>query len=64
MIIEIPTFQKFFKFNKKNKLESYYRILGIIPEGDLYSLMSCSLGIINPSKFEGWGNSAAKASFH
>lgn len=54
-------FKNFTNLIKRKKLQPHYRILGIVPESDLYSLMSYSLGIINPSKFEGWGNSAAKA---
>jgi hypothetical protein len=46
---------------KENKLNNSYKILGIVSFLDLCSLMYHSLGIINPSKSEGWGNSADQA---
>ena len=49
------------KYIKKNKLNNSYKILGIVSFLDLCSLMYHSLGVINPSKSEGWGNSADQA---
>ena len=46
---------------KENKLNNSYKILGIVSFLDLCSLMYHSLGVINPSKSEGWGNSADQA---
>ena len=46
---------------KENKLNNSYKILGIVSYLDLCSLMYHSLGVINPSKSEGWGNSADQA---
>jgi hypothetical protein len=54
-------FNYILKFIEDNNLGKSYKILGIIPDRDFNSLISCSLGVINPSKFEGWGNSGAKA---
>ena len=49
------------KYIKENKLNNSYKILGIVSFLDLCSLMHHSLGVINPSKSEGWGNSADQA---
>ena len=49
------------KYIKENKLNNSYKILGIVSFLDLCSLMYHSLGVINPSKSEGWGNSADQA---
>lgn len=54
-------FNHIIKFIEKNNLKPFYKILGLVPEKDFFSLINCSLGVINPSKFEGWGNSAAKS---
>ena len=54
-------FNTLLEFVKKNKLELDYKFLGVVPENDFFSLINISLGVINPSKFEGWGNSGAKA---
>ena len=49
------------KYIKDNKLNNSYKILGVVSFLDLCSLMYHSLGVINPSKSEGWGNSADQA---
>jgi len=54
-------FNYILKFIEDNNIGEFYKILGLIPERDFNSLINCSLGVINPSKFEGWGNSGAKA---
>mgnify|MGYP001195329871 FL=1 len=54
-------FLKLKKYIKNNKLNNSYKILGIVSFVDLCSLMYHSLGVINPSKSEGWGNSADQA---
>ena len=46
---------------KENKLEKYYKIIGIIPFIDMLSLMYHSLAVINPSKSEGLSNSVEQA---
>ena len=46
---------------KENKLEKYYKIIGIIPFVDMLSLMYHSLAVINPSKSEGLSNSVEQA---
>ena len=49
------------EYIKDNKLNDSYKILGVVSFVDLCSLMYHSLGVINPSKSEGWGNSADQA---
>ncbi|WP_023649011.1 glycosyltransferase [Candidatus Pelagibacter ubique] len=49
------------KYIKKNKLNSNYKILGVIPFIDMLSLMKYSLSVINPSKSEGLSNSVEQA---
>jgi hypothetical protein len=54
-------FKSILNFIKINKLKKRYKILGIIPFVDMCSLMYYSAAVINPSKSEGWGNSAEQA---
>ena len=49
------------KYIKDKELTDSYKILGVVPFPDLCSLMYHSLAVINPSKSEGWGNSADQA---
>ena len=49
------------KFIHRNNLGEYYKILGLVNYNELVSLMYYSSAVINPSKFEGWGNSASMA---
>jgi glycosyltransferase involved in cell wall biosynthesis len=37
-------------------VESLFKVLGVIPYGDLISLMGHSVALINPSLFEGWSS--------
>ncbi|MBU1145308.1 MAG: glycosyltransferase family 4 protein [Firmicutes bacterium] len=50
--------EKFFEqmkcYIKDNEIDKNVRILGLIPRTDQLSIMKNSLGIIQPSKFEGW----------
>jgi glycosyltransferase involved in cell wall biosynthesis len=39
---------------KRDKLESQFCLLGLIPRFDQIQLMRCSLAVIQPSLFEGW----------
>ena len=54
-------FQNIKKYIKQHNLEKYFVILGIVPFKDLCSLMYHSISVLNPSKSEGWGNSASQA---
>ena len=58
----IHHFSNLKKYIVDNKLQKRFKILGIVPFIDLCSLMHHSLAVINPSKSEGWGNSADQAS--
>ena len=49
------------EFIKVNNLSEIYNILGIIPFDDVISLNYHSLGLINPSKSEGWSNTVEQA---
>jgi len=48
-------------FIKKEKLNKNIFHLGIIPVNDVFSLIKNSLAVINPSFFEGWGNTLEHA---
>jgi glycosyltransferase involved in cell wall biosynthesis len=54
-------FKSILNFIKINKLKNRYKILGVVPFEDMCSLMYYSVAVINPSKSEGWGNSAEQA---
>lgn len=45
----------------ENHLEANVKILGLIDYGDLLTLMSHAVGVINPSRFEGWSSSVEEA---
>ena len=59
---KINHFLKLEKYIKDNSLQKKFKILGIVSFVDLCSLMYHSLAVLNPSKSEGWGNSADQAS--
>lgn len=42
-------------------LEQRFRILGLIPYGDIALLMRASAALINPSRFEGWSTTVEEA---
>jgi glycosyltransferase involved in cell wall biosynthesis len=42
-------------------LEECFRVLGVVPYGDLLSLMRHSLAVINPSLCEGWSTTVEEA---
>ncbi len=46
---------------KTNKLENYFRLLGMIPYKDVIHLMYASCAVINPSFFEGWSTTVEEA---
>jgi len=53
--------KKILRFINDNNIKNNYIMLGIVNSFDLMSLMYHSIGIINPSKSEGWGNSVDQA---
>ncbi len=42
-------------------LEQNFRLLGMIPYLDLFSLMRASMGLLNPSFYEGWSTTVEEA---
>jgi len=42
-------------------VEESFRVLGVVPYGDLLSLMRHSLAVINPSLCEGWSTTVEEA---
>ena len=42
-------------------LNDNFRYLGMIPREDIYPLMQASIGLINPSLFEGWSTTVEEA---
>ena len=46
---------------KGEKMEDAFRILGMIPFDDILPLMRLSVGVINPSFFEGWSTPVEEA---
>jgi glycosyltransferase involved in cell wall biosynthesis len=47
-------FPSILDFIDKNNLQSFIKILGLIPRENQLSLLKNSLAVIQPSKFEGW----------
>lgn len=46
---------------KAQGVEDSFRVLGVVPYGDLQGLMAHSAAVINPSYFEGWSTSVEEA---
>jgi len=46
---------------KAKGVEEEFRVLGLVPYGDLSSLMRHALAVVNPSLFEGWSTSVEEA---
>jgi glycosyltransferase involved in cell wall biosynthesis len=49
------------RFIAAHGLDKHVRILGMIDYGDLLTLMRHAVGVINPSRFEGWSSSVEEA---
>jgi glycosyltransferase involved in cell wall biosynthesis len=43
------------------EVEASFRVLGVVPYGDMISLMRNSIAVINPSLFEGWSSTVEEA---
>ena len=56
--------QKILLFIKKNKLNNKIKILGNIKYNEVISLMIWSIGVINPSLYEGWSTSVEEAKIY
>jgi len=48
-------------FARREGVDTSFKVLGVIPYGDLLSLMRHSLAVINPSLFEGWSSTVEEA---
>jgi glycosyltransferase involved in cell wall biosynthesis len=42
-------------------VEEGFRVLGLLPQGDVAALMRHSVAVINPSSFEGWSTTVEEA---
>jgi glycosyltransferase involved in cell wall biosynthesis len=42
-------------------LKANFRYLGLIPRDHVYALLRASMGLINPSRFEGWSTTVEEA---
>jgi len=49
------------KIIEDEKIESVFRILGMIPYKDLMGLLAHSIALVNPSLFEGWSTTVEEA---
>ncbi len=49
-------FNQLKSYIKKQKLSNNILYLGIVPMNDVFALIKNSIAVINPSFFEGWGN--------
>ena len=47
-------FGNLLEFLRSNGLESRVKILGLIPRDDQLQLLRASMGVVHPSRFEGW----------
>jgi hypothetical protein len=56
--------QKILLFIKKNKLNNKIKILGNIKYNEVICLMIWSIGVINPSLYEGWSTSVEEAKIY
>jgi hypothetical protein len=54
-------FKELMSYIKKNKLNTNFIYLGVVPYKDMMSLIYNSVALINPSKFEGWSSSVEQA---
>lgn len=54
-------FRKLMERVRSSGVEKCFRVLGVVPYGDLLSLMRHSLAVINPSLCEGWSTTVEEA---
>ena len=54
-------YEDLLNFCNENGLSDYIKFLGVIPYQDVQIIFRNSVGIINPSKFEGWSTSVEEA---
>lgn len=46
---------------REQGVEDLFKVLGTVPHADLQGLMAHSVGVINPSRFEGWSTTVEEA---
>jgi glycosyltransferase involved in cell wall biosynthesis len=46
---------------REQGVEDLFKVLGMVPHADLQGLMAHSIGVINPSRFEGWSTTVEEA---
>ena len=54
-------FKDLMAYCQQQGVEDRFRVLGLVPHIDLQGLMAHSVGVINPSRFEGWSTSVEEA---
>lgn len=54
-------FDQLLAMAKNMEIEESFRMIGIVPYGDLLSLMMHSTAVLNPSLFEGWSTTVEEA---
>jgi glycosyltransferase involved in cell wall biosynthesis len=54
-------FRSLLAYAEESGVIDLFRVLGVVPFGDLTSLMLNAVAVINPSKFEGWSTSVEEA---
>lgn len=54
-------YESLLKSVKECGVEEEFKVIGIVPYADLIALMKHSIGIINPSFFEGWSTTVEEA---
>lgn len=54
-------FDELMSYAFEKGLSDYFRVLGLVPYEDMIGLMKNSVGVINPSLFEGWSTTVEEA---
>lgn len=54
-------FADLIRYAEHKGVRGLFRNLGVVPQQDLYGLMSASVAVINPSTFEGWSTTVEEA---
>lgn len=54
-------FEKLMAYCREKGVEDLFRVVGTVPHADLQGLMAYSIGVINPSRFEGWSTTVEEA---
>lgn len=54
-------FDELMAYCREQGVEDLFKVLGTVPHADLQGLMAHSVGVINPSRFEGWSTTVEEA---